>query len=702
MCDMFRSLLFLSLFLLISCSKDPDQMQYPESEKNYLVEDIHGYEVEDSYRWLEDFTSDKSIDWVKRQNKFTNKFIENTAYKDSISSYLSDIWDADSRSIPFNVSDKTFYYFNDGSWQQSKLMMRKCPDCEFEVLLDPNTFSKDGTFSLAGISISNDAKYMAYSISDGGSDWRTWKLLNLETKEQLEDEILWSKFSIPAWENDSSGFYYQKYEEPEDELLKDLNSSPKLMFHKIGTDQNEDVVAYENKDKPRWSWGIRVVKDSDVRFLSISEGTDERNRLYFKTANDKTFKPIIDELRAAYSLIGYKDGLFWFYTTENAKNGKVVSLEINGNDFIWKEVVAEKQNNISSISLINNSFVINYMVDTFSEIYFYTLEGNLVNKLEGFEGSTISGFGGNIDDQKTYFSINNFIKPKEIYEIDLATLQTDLFWKEDLKNYDPNEFVSDFTFFTSKDGTQIPMHISYKKSLELTKDTPVMLYGYGGFNIPMRPRFSKSHAAWKKHNGVYAVVNLRGGSEYGDSWHEQGMLLNKQNVFDDFAYAAKFLHASKIGSPKTTAIIGGSNGGLLVAATMLQEPDLFEVAIPQVGVLDMLRFHKFTIGWAWESDYGSPDNKVEFENLLAYSPYHNIEAGKCYPKTLVTTASRDDRVVPSHSFKFAARLQELQSCDNPVLIRVEDRAGHGAGTPKSKIIDQISEIYGYALQEVSS
>jgi len=701
MFDMFRSAFFLSFFLLISCSKTQENMEYPDSKKTFFVEKIHGYEIEDSYRWLEDFTSPDSIQWVERQNQYTNNFIEKTSMKDSISDFLSGIWDSDSRSIPFKVSDKTFFYFNDGSWQQSKLMIKKCDDCEFEVLLDPNNFSDDGTVSLAGISISNDAKHMAYSISDGGSDWRTWKLLDIDNKEILEDEIVWSKFSTPVWENDNSGFYYQKYQEPEGELLKDVNSAPKLMFHRLGTKQEDDQIMYENADKPRWSWGISVVKDTDIKFLSISEGTDERNRLYIKDSKDDLFRPVIDELRAAYSLIGYKDEVFWFYTTENAKNGKVVSLQIKDDDFMWNEVIPETQNNINSINLVNNSFVVSYMVDTFSEIFFYSLKGNFLKKLEGFDESTISGFGGNIDDDMSFFSVNNFVKPKEIYEVNLNTMEVGLFWKEELKNYDPDDYVSDFKFFASKDGTKIPIHISYKKSLQINKDTPVMLYGYGGFNIPMRPRFSKSHAAWKNHDGIFAVVNLRGGSEYGDAWHEQGMLMNKQNVFDDFAYAAKFLHKSDIGSPETTAIIGGSNGGLLVAATMLQNPDLFEVAIPQVGVLDMLRFHKFTIGWAWESDYGSPDNKEEFENLLSYSPYHNIQSGKCYPKTLITTASRDDRVVPSHSFKFAARLQELQGCKNPILIRVEDRAGHGSGTPKDKIIDQISEIYGYALQEVT-
>ena len=700
--SMYKLCLNIFLILIITACSNQNTTSYPETKKEKFTETIHGYEISDSYRWLEDFTSDDSLDWVKRQNKFTQTFISKNKYKKNIANYLEQIWENESISIPYKIEDKTFYYFNDGSFQQSKLMIKDCDRCDERVLIDPNTFSDDGTISLGGTSVNNSADMIAFSISDGGSDWRVWRVLDIETGEVLEDEIKWAKFSGASWENDDSGFFYQKYDEPQGELLKEVNESPKLMFHKIGTDQSEDYVVYENPDQPRWGWGINVIEDSNIKILSISEGTDERNRLYIQLNAGEKFIPLIDELIGAYSFIDSKDGILWFYTTEGAPNGKIVNLEIKNGSFVWNDVIQESENSIRSVNVINNSFVINYLVDTFSSIKIFDLSGNFVQDLELPKNGTIGGFGGEIDDTETYFSISNYVTPREIYEINLDTLDVNLFWKEEIDGYESEDYVSELKFYPSKDGTKIPIHISYKKGLEINQDTPLMLYGYGGFNISLLPGFRKTHAAWKNLGGVYAVANLRGGGEYGSEWHEAGMLLNKQNVFDDFAFAAKFLHENNIGSEKTTAIIGGSNGGLLVAATMLQNPDLFKVAIPQVGVLDMLRFSKFTIGWAWESDYGSVDKKDEFENLLAYSPLHNIEKDKCYPTTLVTTASRDDRVVPSHSYKFAAKLQEYQGCENPILIRIEDRAGHGAGTPKDKIINQISEIYGYALKEISN
>jgi len=700
--SMYKLCLNIFLILIIVACSNQNSSSYPETKKEEFTETIHGYEISDSYRWLEDFTSDDSLDWVKKQNKFTKTFISKNKYKKDIANYLEQIWENEYISIPYKEEGKTFYYFNDGSFQQSKLMIKDCDKCDERVLIDPNTFSDDGTISLGGTSVNNSADMIAFSISDGGSDWRVWKVLDIETGEVLEDEIKWAKFSGASWENDDSGFFYQKYDEPQGELLKEVNESPKLMFHKIGTDQSEDYVVYENPDQPRWSWGINIIEDTNIKILSISEGTDERNRLYIQLNTGEKFIPLIDELIGAYSFIDSKDGILWFYTTEGAPNGKIVNLEIKNSSFVWNDVIQESENSIRSVNVVNNSFVINYLVDTFSSIKIFDLSGSFVRDLELPKNGTVGGFGGEIDDTETYFSVSNYVTPREIYEINLDTLDVNLFWKEEIDGYESEDYVSELKFYPSKDGTKIPIHISYKKGLEINKDTPLMLYGYGGFNISLLPGFRKTHAAWKNLGGVYAVANLRGGGEYGSEWHEAGMLLNKQNVFDDFAFAAKFLHENNIGSEKTTAIIGGSNGGLLVAATMLQNPDLFKVAIPQVGVLDMLRFSKFTIGWAWESDYGSVDKKDEFENLLAYSPLHNIEKDKCYPTTLVTTANRDDRVVPSHSYKFAAKLQEYQGCENPILIRIEDRAGHGAGTPKDKIINQISEIYGYALNSINS
>ena len=693
---------FAVLILLLGCSNEPQEISYPNSQKIDFVETIHGYEIEDRYRWLEDFTSSDSQKWVKKQNDFTKKFIDKNKFQKSIAKNLKKTWETESITIPYKVKEKTFYYFNDGSWQQSKLMIKDCDDCKPRVLLDPNKFSQDGTISLGGTSISNNASLLAYAISDGGSDWRIWKVLNIETGEVLTDTIQWAKFSNAIWENDDSGFYYQKYDEPKNELLKDINTAPKLMFHELGTAQSEDIVIYENPDKPRWGWGISVVNESDIKFLSISNGTDERNRLYVQLEKNGSFIPLIDELIGAYQYLDSKDDIFWFYSTENAKNGKVVSLEIKNNSFVWSDVIPEDSNSIRSVNFINNSIAVTYLVDTFSEIKFFNLKGSYINKLVLPTKGSISGFGGGLEDSTTFFSFTNFVTPRKIYEIDLSDMSTKTFWEESLDGYNADQYISEFKFYPSKDGTMIPIHISYKKSLNINENTPILIYGYGGFNISILPNFSKRFLSWMNQDGVVAVANLRGGGEYGDTWHDSGRLFNKQNVFDDFAYAAKFLHKNKIGSSATTAIQGGSNGGLLVAAALLRNPELYKVAIPQVGVLDMLRFHKFTIGWAWDSDYGSPDKKEEFENLLSYSPLHNIKKGECYPTTLITTAERDDRVVPSHSFKFAAKLQEYQGCQNPILIRIEGRAGHGAGTPKDKQINQIAEIYGYALSVIDN
>ena len=407
-------------------------------------------------------------------------------------------------------------------------MIKDCDSCDARVLIDPNQFSNDGTVSLGGTSISNDASHIAYSISDGGSDWRTWKIMNIETGEVLDDELNWAKFSGASWENDDSGFYYRKYDEPDGELLKELNESPKLMFHKIGTNQSEDKLIYENPQNPRWGFGITVIKDSDMKLLSISEGTDDRNKVYLKINENSDFIPIIDELIGTYSFIDSKDNLLWFYTTESAPNGKIVNLEIKNGSFVWNEVIAESENAIRSVNIINNSFVINYLEDTFSQISIFDLSGEFVSKLSLPKKGTVSGFGGDIDDKESYFSITNYITPREIYQIDLTDNSFKLFWNEELDGYNSEDYVSSLQFYSSKDGTKIPIHISHKKDLVIDENTPLLIYGYGGFNISILPNFSKSQTAWKNQNGVFAVANLRGGSEYGDAWHEAGMLLTNK------------------------------------------------------------------------------------------------------------------------------------------------------------------------------
>ena len=695
----------ISLFILtclISCGTENNSMKYPITHKVNVQETIHGEVIEDPYRWLEDFTSDEVGEWVTTQNNFSDNFLSGNTFKNEISRTLEEIWVTDTMGLPFVRSGRTFYYFNNGNLQQNLLMFRECEFCEAEVLLDPNTFSKDGTVSLSSASVSPDGKLLAYSTSDGGSDWRTWYVLDIDTKKKLSDVIQWSKFSYATWESDSSGFYYQKYDQPE-EALADINKEPKLYFHVIGEDQNADQIEYADSSKPDWSWDISVSKQGDFRLLSISEGTDEKNLLFIKKKSGEGFIPVIDEFKGSFRYLDSRDNVLWFYTTYEAPKGKVVSLSLSDdNNFQWNDVVSESNETISSVNLVGNNIIINYLKDTLSNVQIFELSGRYLQDLQFKGQGSVQGFDGDLNDKYTFFEFENFVSPPKIYKLDLITLKYSLFWQMDLPGFETEDLVTSLQFFTSKDGTKIPVHVSHQAKLKVNSNTPVLLYGYGGFNISILPSFSKTFYTWMKQGGVLAIANLRGGSEYGDAWHKEGMLLNKQNVFDDFAHAAMFLHSENIGSRETTVSLGRSNGGLLVAATMLQYPELFKVAIPQVGVLDMLRFHKFTIGWAWESDYGAPDEKEDFKNLLSYSPYHNIKEGACYPTTLITTSSRDDRVVPAHSYKFAARLQERQGCNNPILLRVESRAGHGAGTPKDKQIEEIADIYGLALSQINT
>jgi prolyl oligopeptidase len=673
-------------------------MKYPDTKKDFIQESVFGKKIDDPYRWLEDFSSEEALEWVKKQNELTDSLIANN-YQKKIKADLEDVWITSDISIPIRRGNKTFYYLDDGIQQQSIFMMKQCDNCQPKILIDPNKFSEDGTVSLSDISVSPDGKYLAYSISDGGSDWRTWKVLEIDTEKTTDDLIEWSKFSYATWESDSSGFYYQKYNKPE-EALSGINRSPQLFFHKLGDKQENDKLIYEDRQNPDFSWSISVPEKGSYRILSIGEGTDERNFLSISIDKDLNFIPLIDEFKATYRFIGGNEDTLWFFSNLDAPNGKILSLEIENRNFKWSEIISEKKFPISGASIAGDKIIINYLVDTISKVEFYDLKGNFIEQLS-FEGKgTLAGFSGKLGNEVSYFEFSNFTSPQRIYELDLNTLEYRLYWETIIKDLKVENYESNLNFYKSKDGTDIPIHIAHQKGLEISSETPVLLYGYGGFNISILPYFSKTFYMWIKSGGVLAVANLRGGGEYGDSWHKSGMLLNKQNVFDDFAFAAKHLHSEGIGSPDTTASLGRSNGGLLVAATMLQYPDLFKVAIPQVGVLDMLRFHKFTIGWAWESDYGEPEKQEDFLNLLSYSPYHNIKKDVCYPTTLITTSSRDDRVVPSHSYKFAARLQELQGCSNPILLRVESRAGHGAGTSKDKQIDEIADIFGYALNVI--
>ena len=688
-----NSILLSATICLLGCSQVDDR---PDTKQIEHFDEYHGVKVLDSYRWLENFTSEEVRAWVDEQNLYTQSFLTNE-FREEIKKDLESIWTSEYLSIPFVVKDRTFFYFNNGNWQQNKLMVKDCDSCEERVLIDPNLFSVDGTVSMASASVSPDSNWIAFSISDGGSDWRTWRIMNIESGQVMDEELNWSKFSSAEWSPDSLGFFYTKYPEPNGEELSAINGSPKILYHLVGSPQKEDEIIIQDQNDPLLSWSLTVSDDGKYKILYTSKGTDERNLISIAKFEDQQLIPIVDQFIASYSFIDSSENNLWFLTNHMAPNGKVVLLDFNNLAAGFEEVIPEGENSINSVNMMNDSFVVNYLNDTFSDVRYFDTSGSIYGSLEMPEMGTISGLKGKKEDAFSYFSFTNFIQPSQIYKLNLKTNSYEKFWEEELDDFTSEAYESRMVFYPSKDGTMIPLHIAHRKDLLIDSSSPVLLYGYGGFNISLLPRFSKRYLAWMNQGGVFALANLRGGSEFGSGWHDQGMLLNKQNVFDDFAYAAKFLHQEEIGSPKSTVIQGRSNGGLLVGATMLQNPELFGFAIPQVGVMDMLRFNKFTIGWAWESDYGSPDDLNHFQNLFSYSPYHNIKQGICYPSTLITTSDRDDRVVPSHSYKFAAKLQKLQGCKNPILLRVETRAGHGSGIPRDKEISEIADIYGAAL-----
>jgi prolyl oligopeptidase len=686
----------LFFLLLYGCGQE---FSAPNTRSIIHYDEYHGQKINDPYRWLEKFTTDEVKEWVSLQNDFSSNFIDNQ-YQKNIQKDLESIWTSEYLSTPYKVQGKTFYYFNTGKLQQNIFMVKDCDACKERVLIDPNQFSIDGTVAIATISVSPDGKWVAFAKSDGGSDWRTWKIMNIENGQMLADELRWSKFSGAEWSPDSKGFFYVKYPKPNDQELSDVNSTPAIMYHMLQTNQLQDELIIEDKENPLLSWSISVSDDGQFKILYTTKGTDERNLISVGRYNEQ-FIPIIDEFKASFSFINSNNGDLFFLTNHKAPNGKVVRLDFNNLDAGFQDIIEESEMPIRSVDMINQNLIVQYLDNTFSNIKYFTLEGEENGSLETTLPGTISGLSGKNDDIEVFYSFTNFTQPSQIYKLDLSSNSQELYWEEKLENFKPENYVSNIMFYPSKDGTLIPLHVTHRKNQTITPDTPVLLYGYGGFSVSLLPRFSKRFLAWMNQGGVFALANLRGGSEYGKKWHEQGMLLNKQNVFDDFAYAAKFLHSKKIGSPKSTAIQGGSNGGLLVGAVMLQNPNLFGFAIPQVGVMDMLRFNKFTIGWGWESDYGSPEKLEDFLNLYSYSPYHNIKEGICYPPTLITTSERDDRVVPSHSYKFAARLQNLQGCKNPIMLRVESRAGHGSGKPRNKQISEIADTYGTALNFIS-
>ncbi len=676
---------------------------YPTTQTVNQVDDYHGTKVSDPYRWLEDVDSQETKAWVEAQNQVTFDYLNQIPARSQIKQRLTQLWDYEKFSIPFKEGDRYFYFKNDGLQNQSVLYTLTSLDSEPKVLLDPNKLSEDGTVALAGIAISENGKLMAYGLSTSGSDWQEWKVRDVETQEDISDHLNWIKFSGASWTKDNQGFFYSRYDQPNEATkLEDINYFQKLYYHKIGTPQSEDVLIYHRLDQKEWGFNGGVTEDGRYLIISVWQGTNPKNLVFYKDLADANSQVVelISDFEASYSFIDNDGSVFLFQTDLEAARGRAIAIDINNpQKEHWREIIPQANETLESIGILNNQLVADYLKDARSQIKIFNINGEFVREVALPGIGSAGGFGGKRWDTETFYSFTSFTTPATIYRYDMTAGESTVF-RQPQVDFNPEDYETKQVFYSSKDGTQVPMFITHKKGLQLNGNNPTYLYGYGGFNVSLTPSFSVGVIVWMEMGGVYAVPNLRGGGEYGEEWHQAGTKLNKQNVFDDFIAAAEWLIANNYTSSAKLAISGGSNGGLLVGACMTQRPDLFAAALPAVGVMDMLRFHKFTIGWAWTSDYGSPDHPEEFKALYAYSPLHNLKPGISYPATLITTADHDDRVVPAHSFKFTAGLQEAHKGEQPVLIRIETKAGHGAGKPTAKIIEEIADKWAFLVRNL--
>lgn len=675
-------------------------LTYPAARKGEQIDDYHGVKVADPYRWLEDLDSEETRAWVEAENKLTFAFLNEIPARPKIKDRLTRLWNYERFGVPFKEGNNYFYSRNSGLQNQSVLYTVTALDGQPKLLLDPNTLSTDGTVALSALQVSNDGKLLAYSLSASGSDWQEWKVRDVETGKDLSDDLRWVKFSGASWTPDGKGFFYSRYDEPKGDSLKGTNYFQKLYYHNIGTPQTEDMLVYERPDQKDWLFGGNVTEDGRYLIIAVSQGTDVKSRVYYKDLKpgDAQVVKLLDDFDASYNFIGNDGNVFWFQVDLGAPRGKIIAIDITRPERAnWKVLVPESKEALQSVSVINNMFVTNYLKDAHTQVKIYDTNGKFVREIEFPALGTAAGFGGKAKDKETFYAFTGFTSPTTVYRYDMVTGKSTVF-RQPKVDFNPASFETKQVFYTSKDGTKVPMFITHKKGLKLDGNNPTYLYAYGGFNVSLTPAFSVSNLVWMEMGGVYAQPNLRGGGEYGEDWHQSGMKLKKQNVFDDFIAAAEWLIANKYTSTPKLAIGGGSNGGLLVGAALTQRPDLFGATLPAVGVMDMLRFQKFTIGWAWVSDYGSSDNADEFKALYAYSPLQNIKPKTVYPPTMVTTADHDDRVWPGHSFKFAAALQEAQAGPSPVLIRIETKAGHGAGKPISKVIEEVADRWAFLVR----
>lgn len=685
------------MILMSSCTTKNEKINYPETRKTDTIDVYFGTQVADPYRWLEDDNSEETAAWVKAQNDVTNAYLAKIPFRDQVRERLTSMWNYPRYGVPFKKGGKYFFFKNDGIQNQSVLYIQDSLQAEPRVFLDPNKLSEDGTTALGTYSVSKDGKYFAYAISKAGSDWNEIYVMETETGKQLADKLEWVKFSGISWRE--NGFYYSRYDKPAGGgVLSSKNEYMKVYYHVVGDPQEKDVLVFENRNYPLRNYGITATEDGRYLVLGESESTSG-NSLYIKDLENPQagFVKIAEGFRFDYSYISNQDGKFLILTNADAPKYRLIEVDLSApapeNHRI---IIPEREEVLVSAEVAGGRIVCEYMKDATNRLYVYTTEGSFVHEVNLPGPGTIAGFEGKKDENEAFFAFTSFTYPSTVFVYDILNNTSKVFFDSEL-DFDPAKYESKQVFYTSKDGTKVPMFIVHKAGLNLDGNNPVYLYGYGGFNVSLTPVFSVSRLLFIEQGGVFAMPNLRGGGEYGEAWHRAGTKLQKQNVFDDFIAAAEYLIAEKYTQPEKIAIAGGSNGGLLVGACMTQRPDLFAVALPAVGVMDMLRFHKFTIGWAWTEDYGSSEDSVQFQYLLGYSPLHNLKPGTCYPATLVTTADHDDRVVPAHSFKFAATLQEHQSCNNPALIRIETNAGHGAGKPVSKMIDEATDIWSFTM-----
>ena len=702
----FTGLAVASLLITQVALFGQEKLEYPESKQVNQVDNFFGTPVADPYRWLEDDVrnSESVREWVDSQNALTFSVIKQLPYRNEIKARLTKLWDYEKFGTPFKRGERYFYFKNNGLQNQSVLYKLKSLEDEPIVLIDPNQWSADGTNALGGLEFSDDGKLLAYGVQKAGSDWRTWKVMDVETGEQLSDELNWIKFGSVSWTKDSKGFFYSCYDEPKsDEKFQGLNLGQKVYYHRIGDSQDKDQLIHENPENPKFGFLPEVSEDGKYLVITVWQGTDDRYRVLYQNLDDPNSKltALIENFENEYSFLGNDGSRFYFKSDFDAPKKCILSIDtLHPEQDHWKVIVPESDDSMESAGIVGKNFIVQYLQDAKSLVKLYKLDGKYAREVKLPGIGTASGFGGRRDQKETFYSFSSFNRPPSVYRYDLETGISTLI-REANVDFNPDDFVVKQVFYKSKDGTQVPMFIAHKKGLELTGKNPTLLYAYGGFNISLTPSFSISRLQWMEMGGVFAMPNLRGGGEYGKAWHKAGTKTNKQNVFDDFIAAAEYLIAKGYTSADHLGIQGGSNGGLLVGACMAQRPDLYGACLPAVGVMDMLRFHKFTAGRFWVDDYGSSEASAEeFNALFAYSPYHNLVDGEEYPPTMVTTADTDDRVVPGHSFKFAARLQAAQAGSNPVLIRIETKAGHGAGKPTAKIIEEYADQWAFLAKHL--